>query len=87
MSLRIQKSFEGPAVVLRLSGRIQAEGLVELANQLEGVTGKIVLDFKEVTLVDREVVHFLGMCIGNGVELRHCAPYIVDWIQRERRES
>jgi hypothetical protein len=42
---------------------------------------------EEVTLVDVEVVRFLGMCEANGVELVHCSPYIREWIRREQADD
>jgi hypothetical protein len=44
----------------------------------------IVLDLEEVTLVDLDVVRFLGVSEAEGVELVNCSPYIRDWIFRER---
>jgi hypothetical protein len=41
----------------------------------------------EVTLVDVEVVRFLGSCETQGVELRNCPVYIREWIARERERS
>jgi hypothetical protein len=49
-----------------------------------GHTEGIVLDLEEVTLVDAEVVRFLGICEAKGVELVHCSPYIREWVFRER---
>jgi hypothetical protein len=43
-----------------------------------------VLDLEEVTLVDIEVVRFLGDCEDNGIELSRCSPYVREWINRER---
>jgi len=45
---------------------------------------KIVLDLADVKLVDHDAVSFLAACEANGVELKHCSPYIRDWIARER---
>ena len=47
---------------------------------------RTVLDLDEVTLVDVEVVRFLGMCEKEGTELLHCPPYIREWISREQRQ-
>jgi len=44
-----------------------------------------VLDLDEVTLVDVEVVRFLGRCEQAGTALLHCPPYIREWIAREQR--
>ena len=85
MSFRIENKSEGQNVVIRLSGRIRAEGLLELKKHLESVTERIVIDMKEVTLVDREGVQFLGRCESEGMELRNCSSYIREWILREGR--
>ena len=43
-----------------------------------------MLDLEEVTLVDLDVVRFLGVSEAAGVELVNCSPYIRDWIFKER---
>jgi len=52
--------------------------------QLEGNGPRMVLDLDEVTLVDVEVVRFLGGCEAKGIILLHCSPYIREWIAREQ---
>jgi len=37
-----------------------------------------------VTLVDLSVVRFLIACEAEGIELVHCAPYIREWMSRDR---
>lgn len=51
--------------------------------QMEQNGQRLVLDLDGVTLVDVEVVRFLGACEAGGVELRHCSRYIREWILRE----
>jgi hypothetical protein len=51
---------------------------------MKGKAERIVLDLEEVTLVDLDVVRFLGVSEAEGVELVNCSPYIRDWIFRER---
>jgi hypothetical protein len=41
----------------------------------------------EVTLVDVEVVRFLGTCEMKGTALLHGPPYIREWISREQRQE
>jgi hypothetical protein len=36
------------------------------------------------TVVDVEVVRFLGACEANGVKILHCPRYIRGWMNRER---
>jgi anti-anti-sigma regulatory factor len=84
MTLRIVKIFDATRTVLKLCGRIQARDIEELRDQMDGRTRATILDLQEVTLVDVEVVRFLGRCEANGVELAHCSPYIREWVFREQ---
>lgn len=83
MVLKIDRSADGKYVVLRLSGRMQSEHVEQLEAELEGLAG-VVLDLEDVKLVDRDAVRFLGVCEANGTELRHCSPYIREWIAKEK---
>ena len=71
--------------VLRLFWLEASEGLrsadAVLAAEAAGLT--LVLDLKDVVLVDRDVVRFLRAREGNGIALRNCPPYIREWIARE----
>jgi len=46
-----------------------------------------VLELREVTLVDAEVVRFLGVCESDGIHLQHCSAYIREWIVREQESA
>jgi anti-anti-sigma regulatory factor len=83
--LRIQREANGQ-VVLRFSGRLDAEHLPELKEliQSEGSGRRIVLELRELMLVDQEAVRFLEQCDSNGIELKNCAPYICEWMERQR---
>lgn len=82
--LRIERDSDGETSVIRLIGRIQAEHLDELKTQVRGTGLKPILDLKDVTLVDVQVVRFLDACLRGGIELRNCPPYIREWMLRER---
>jgi hypothetical protein len=84
MTLKIERHADGHHTTLRLIGHLQAEYLEALQAQLEGHGSTIVLDLDEVTLVDVEVVRFLGLCEAAGITLLHCSPYIREWIAREQ---
>jgi hypothetical protein len=85
MCFRIERLVGGEdIVVFNVSGRMQAEHLDTLRELLGREEGKVVVDLKEVTLVDREAVSFLASGEANGVELRNCAAYIREWVARER---
>jgi anti-anti-sigma regulatory factor len=73
-------------VVLKLSGRIDADGLSELRTALasEGNAENCVLDLSEVDLAGQEAVEFLAGCETSGARLRGCPDYIREWIRGER---
>ena len=83
MTLKIEKDSDGHQTTIRLIGHMQAEHLAELKAQMQGSGPGIVLDLDEVTLVDVEVVRFLGGCEAEGGTVL-CAPYIREWMLRER---
>jgi anti-anti-sigma regulatory factor len=84
MTLKIEKYPDGNSTTIRLIGRMQAEHLEELKKQFCESGPAIILDLEEVTLVDVEIVRFLGSCEALGVTLLNCPPYIRDWIGKER---
>jgi len=83
--LRIQKSANADSVIFTLSGRIGVQDLAELQQvfAFEGQKHCIVLDLKEVKLVDRDAVRFLAHCETEGTALKNCPVYIREWIRRE----
>ena len=86
--LKIQRSSNGQ-VVFTLSGEIDKEEITELEALLrsEAKGRTIVLDLKNLTLVGRGAISFLGRCEAEGIGLRNCAGYVREWITRERRGS
>jgi anti-anti-sigma regulatory factor len=85
MTLRIQKAAGEDVVVFTLSGRIEGERVAELQNLLasEPKSHRIVLDLREIDLVDRHTVRFLARCAAEGIKLEGCPAYIREWIVRE----
>ena len=83
--LKIMRAANGE-VVFTLSGRMDAENIEELkalfASETKG--RRIVLDLKDLTLVDRDAVSFLERCEADSVKLKNCPAYIREWITRER---
>ena len=85
MTLKIEKVSKGHNTTIRLIGRMRQEHLEELEAQIKDGGPRVTLDLSEVSLVDVDIVRFLGVCQGAGVELLHCSPYIRDWIAKERQ--
>jgi hypothetical protein len=82
--LKVRRSANGQLIFI-LAGRMAVEDLAELEAlfQSEARTRKVVLDLKDLTLVDRDAVRFLGRCEADKIRLRNCPAYIREWIRRE----
>ena len=81
--LKIQRSANG-RVVLTLCGRIEAEHVEELRELLASETAgqQLVLDLRDVTLVNQDAIKFLASCEADSIKLENCPPYIREWIER-----
>jgi anti-anti-sigma regulatory factor len=82
--LKIQRRANGD-IVFTVSGRLDADNVTELSASLnaEPAGRTLVLDLKDVVLVDRDAVRFLRARVRDGIALRNCPPYIRAWIARE----
>ena len=80
MTLKIERS----QTRVRLSGELRSEHLAEVRTELLKCGQTPVFDLEEVNLVDVEAVHFLNECEAQGIEVRHCSPYIREWMALER---
>ncbi len=74
-------------MILRLIGRVRSDCIEELRQRVQNQASLMVLDLAEVDLVDLQSVRFLRDCQDQKIELRNCAPYILEWIRRERIEG
>ena len=81
---KIEKLAEGTTTVLRLVGRINTQHLEELRKLIADAEPRVKLDLSEVTLVDVDVIRFLGNQERRGVQLGNCSRYVREWIQREQ---
>jgi hypothetical protein len=86
MTFRIETAARGTFTVFLLSGRIETHAIAELKRlfELQAEYCHIVVDLKDVSLVDREIMRFLAGCEANGVSLENCPPYIREWMRREK---
>jgi len=85
--LKIEKLAEEETTVLRLVGRITAQHLEELRELIADAEPRVKLDLSEVTLVDVDVIRFLGNQERRGVQLVNCSRYVREWIQREQHDK
>jgi hypothetical protein len=86
MAFRIETEPRGRVTIFTLSGRIEVQAIAELRRLFERQTDycDIVLDLKDVTVIDREVMRFFVRCEADGVKLENCASYIREWMEREK---
>jgi anti-anti-sigma regulatory factor len=84
--LKITRAANGE-VVFKLSGRMDAENLTELETLMtsEADDRRIVLDLRDLTLVDQDAVSFLKRCEADNITLKNCPAYIREWIAGERK--
>ena len=84
---KVSKLRDKKRVVLSISGRIEAQELLELqmaVSSEETPHSKVDLDLENVRLVDQQVVTYLACCEAGGTQLRNCPSYIREWIDREK---
>jgi hypothetical protein len=86
MAFRIETAARGRFTVFILSGRIEKEAIAELKKLFECQTDycNVVLDLKDVGVIDRGVMRFFMRCEADGVKFENCASYIREWMEREK---
>jgi hypothetical protein len=88
--LRIERSVDGEEVRFTITGRIEAEHVVELQRLIDEEAGAhraFVLDLKDVKLVAREAMSFFVRSQARGVRLDHCPAYVREWIRHESEHT
>lgn len=86
--LKIQRKANGD-VVFTVVGRLELDNSGELFGLLasEPAGQSIVLDLKDLVLIDREGVRLLRRCENDGIVLRNCPPYIRAWMTGEQSQD
>ena len=79
--LKVQRTANGKGV-FAVSGRLEADSLHELVDllALESSTRGVILELRDLVLVDRDAVGFLRACAEKGIELRNCPQYVRIWL-------
>jgi anti-anti-sigma regulatory factor len=87
--LRIQSSEANGQVVFTLSGQMDEEPIAELETLINAEANgrRVVLDLKNLTLVNEDAITFLERCESKSITLENCPPYIREWIKRQRLGS
>jgi anti-anti-sigma regulatory factor len=87
--LKIQRTTDRTAIVLIISGRLDAENVSELCRSLaaEPADAVVVLDLADLVLADRDVVRLLREFEARErIVLRNCPAYIRMWMAGENIE-
>jgi hypothetical protein len=87
--LRIDRSANGE-VRFTIAGRVDMAHVAELQRVIEGESANhrpIVLDLRDVKLVDREAVRFFVWCEARGIRLDNCPAYVREWIRHAVDET
>jgi anti-anti-sigma regulatory factor len=80
--LKLIRSAGDGFVTVTLTGRMTGEHVEELRTLIRADDmHNVVLDLRDVTLVDHRVVAFLARCQRQGVRLVNAAEYIHEWIR------
>ena len=85
--MKIERQSDGKTTIIWLIGRIRAEDLEEIKNQMDDGSEQTVFDLGEVTIVHADVIQFLNARELAGTPLLACPPYVREWILRERAEE
>jgi hypothetical protein len=86
MTFRIETAARGRFTVFILSGRFETLAIEELRRLYELQTDRrdIVLDLKDVGVVDRKVTAFFVRCEVDWMKLENCPSYIREGMEREK---
>jgi hypothetical protein len=86
--LKINRSANG-RIVFALSGRIEAEDIKQLQQLLasEAPGKQLVLNLRDVTLVNQDAVNFLALCEADSIMLENCPAYIRQWIEQAKTRT
>jgi len=68
---------------------MEAENVSELEVlfRSEAKSIRMILDLRNLSLVDQDAVKFLDRCESEGVVLKNCPAYIREWITRRRNQQ
>jgi len=84
--LRTRRTGNG-RVLFTLSGRIETTADIKQLHKLLAVETsgqQLILDLRDVTLVNQEAVEFLRRCEADGIKLENCPLHVRRWIDQAK---
>jgi len=84
--LKILRTTDCAAIVLTVSGRLDAQNVSALCELLDAIPGDaaVVVDLTDLILADRDVVRLLREFeVSERIVLRNCPAYIRIWMAAE----
>jgi len=85
MVLKIEDVSDDSGTTLMLIGRISSPEVQTLKARIAESANPVALDLREVRLVDLDAARYLAAAERRGIELRHLAPYVREWVLLERQ--
>ena len=81
--LRVRRTGNGE-VLFTLSGRIETEDIAQLQElrAAEASGQQLILDLRDVTLVNEDAVKFLRRCEADGIKLENCPLHVRRWVDQ-----
>ena len=84
--LKITKQAENGRSTVSLHGHFTGEYVLEVEKALSGngcKAGPVALDLRNVTLVDRAAMEFLGRAKAKNLRIENTPSYVARWIEQE----
>ena len=83
MTLRLVAEASERGTTIRLVGRMRAEDIDQVRVEIAASAAPTALDLDELALTDVDVIRVLVTAEREGLVLRHCPPFIREWMARE----
>jgi hypothetical protein len=83
MTLRLVAEARECGTTIRLVGRMRSEDIDQVRAEIAASAALTALDLDELALADVDVIRFLVTAEREGIVLRHCPPFVREWMTRE----
>jgi hypothetical protein len=76
MSVRITKTTSDACTILKVDGRLVADGVADLEREWQSTDGTVYLDLTELLSADAESIGAIQRMVDGGARLLGASPYI-----------